>query len=172
MAVPALSTVNWNSGGVVMTRYSYWLAMPLLALVLLAARLAPPKAGAALLLGGAALQALLLCGTGLLGERTRYTEHSRPARWVLAHFPASYNPEAEIFHARSQHAVTLPLPRDSISVFMADGRPTKIMRHQSNRNAPPGLCPAGSALQGHDVRRVTREWEYLHAPFTCVARSR
>lgn len=171
MAFPTLTAINWNSGGVVMTRYSYWLAMPLLALALLAARLSTPKSGMALLLGGAALQALLFFSTGLLGERTIFIEHSRPARWVLTHFPERYNPEAEIFHARNQKFVTLPLPKDEVSVFKADGKPTKILRHQSNRNGSGGLCPAGQALQGQHVRRVTREWEYLHAPFRCVPRS-
>lgn len=169
MALPTLSTINWNSGGVVMTRYSYWLSMPLLALALLAARLSPSKSGMALLLGGAALQAMLFFSTGLLGEKTIFIEHSQPARWVLSHFPERYNPEAEIFHARNQKSVTLPLPKDSISVFNADGKPTKIMRHQSNRKAPAGLCPADSELEGQNARRVTREWEYLHAPFKCVA---
>lgn len=170
MALPALSTVNWNSGGVVMTRYSYWLGMPLLALVLLAVRLMPPRTGLALLLGGAALQALLLASTGLLGDKTIYTQHSLPARWVLGHFPTLYSPEAEIFHARTEGAVTLPLPLDSIPVFRVDGRPTKIMRHRANRQAPAGLCAPGEELQGEHLRRVTRDWEYLHAPFTCAAR--
>jgi hypothetical protein len=170
MAFPTLTAINWNSGGVVMTRYSYWLGMPLLALVLLAVRLSPPKSGMALLLGGAALQALLFFSTGVLGERTIFIEHSRPARWMLTHFPEHYNPEAEIFHARNQKFVTLPLPKDDVSVFKADGKPTKILRHRSNRNGTAGLCPAGQALQGQHVRRVTREWEYLHAPFSCVPR--
>jgi hypothetical protein len=170
MALPALSTINWNSGCVVVARYAYWLSMPLLAVTLLAARLSSAKSGMALLLGGAALQALLLFSTGLLGEKTIYYKHLQPARWVLSHFPQRYNPEAEIFHARTQEMVILPLPKDSVSVFTANGKPTKIMRHQSNRKASAGLCPAGSELQGEDVRPVSREWEYLHAPFRCVAR--
>ncbi|GGZ10111.1 hypothetical protein ACFFTM_17140 [Pseudoduganella plicata] len=170
MALPALSTINWNSGCVVMARYSYWLGMPLLAVALLAARLSSPKSAVALLLGGAVLQTILLFSTGLLGGKTIYYEHLQPARWVLSHFPQHYNPEAEIFHARTQKVVILPLPKDSISVFSANGKPTKIMRHQSNRKAPAGLCPAGSELQGENVRPVSREWEYLHAPFQCVAR--
>lgn len=169
MAVPTLTAINWNSGGVVMTRYSYWLCMPLLALVFYAVRLAPPWPGKAVLLGGVALQALLLMSTGLLGGKTSYLEHSTPARWVLAHAPTLYNPEAEIFHARNGQVVTLPLPPETISVFAHAGVPTKILRHRGNRAAPPGLCPAGATLDGHDVRPVTREWEYLHAPFTCVS---
>ena len=170
MALPALSTINWNSGGVVMTRYSYWLSVPLLVLALLAARLSSPRSRIGLLAAGVALQAVVLSGTGLLGEKTIFIEHSAPARWALSHIPQYYNPEAEIFHARNQKRVTLPLPKDSISVFGVDGKPTKIMRHRSNRSAPPGLCAAGETLQGHDVRDVSREWEYLHAPFTCVPR--
>lgn len=171
MALPTLTAINWNSGGVVMTRYSYWLAMPLLALALLAARRAPPKSGMALLLSGAALQALLFFSTGLLGEKTIFIEHSQPARWVLTHFPERYNPEAEIFHARNQKFVKLPLPKDDVSVFKTgDGKPTKVLRHRANPNGSGGLCPAGQALQGRHVRPVTREWEYLHAPFACVAR--
>lgn len=170
MALPALSTINWNSGCVVMARYSYWLSMPLLAVTLLAARLSSPKSGVALLLGGAALQVVVFFSTGLLGEKTIYYKHLPPARWALSHFPERYNPEAEIFHARTQEAVILPLPKDSITVFSANGKPTKIMRHQSNRNAPAGLCPAGSELRGENVRPVSREWEYLHAPFKCISR--
>ena len=120
-------------------------------------------------LAGAALQALLLTSTGLLGGKTLYSEHSLPARWMLAHFPRLYNPEAEIFHARTGKAVILPLPKDSVSVFRADGEPSKIMRHRSNRGASGGLCAAGEQLVGQHVRAVSREWEYLHAPFTCVA---
>lgn len=170
MALPALSTINWNSGGVVMTRYSYWLSVPLLVLALLAARLSSPRSRIGLLFAGVALQAVVLSGTGLLGEKTIFIEHSARARWALSHIPQYYNPEAQIFHARNQKRVTLPLPKDSISVFGVDGKPTKIMRHRSNRSAPPGLCAAGETLQGHDVRDVSREWEYLHAPFTCVPR--
>jgi len=120
-------------------------------------------------LAGAALQALLLTSTGLLGGKTLYSEHSLPARWMLAHFPRLYNPEAEIFHARTGKAVILPLPKDGVSVFRADGEPTKIMRHPSNRGASGGLCAAGEQLVGQHVRAVSREWEYLHAPFTSVA---
>ncbi|MES2899110.1 MAG: hypothetical protein V4723_05235 [Pseudomonadota bacterium] len=167
MAVPTLSALNWNSGGVVMTRYSYWLGMPLLAASLLAARLSTPRRGTLILLSGVALQALLLVSTGLLGGKTIFIEHSLPARVALTHFPTLYNPEPEIFHARNQRHVTLPLPLEGFSVFAVDGQPRKIMRHGSNQLAPAGLCPAGGRLMGADVRVGSRGWEYLHAPFTC-----
>ncbi len=167
MALPTLSTQNWNPGGIVMLRYNYWLAMPLLALLLLGlAELTPSRAR---LVTGLVLacQLLVVLGSGLLGEKSSHVRHTPLARWVLQHYPAAYNPEVEIFYERSVGAERY-YTHDMTYLYQADGKPLKLLRHWSNLGESAGLCPQGSLVQSDQVVGMADGWEYLHAPFRCA----
>ena len=165
MAVPTLSTGNWNPGGLVMLRYNYWLGMPLLTLLILGLVLMP-KARARLLFCLALLfQGLVFVGQGF--EESKNTKHTPLARWVLKYFPSFYNPEAEIFYERSlgrEEGYTV----DLFYLYESGGRPIKLLRHWSNYSGVKAdICPAGSLLKGNDLREVGQGWQYLHPPFRC-----
>lgn len=165
MAVPTLSTGNWNPGGLVMLRYNYWLGMPLLVLLILGLMLIP-QARAKFILG----VALLLQGIVFLGqafEKSSNTQHTPLARWVLKNFPYFYNPEAEIFYERSIGSEK-PYTIDLEYLYESEGHPLKLLRHWSNSSGErTTLCPVGSLLQGDDIREVGQGWQYYHPPFRC-----
>ena len=165
MAVPTLSTGNWNPGGLVMLRYNYWLGMPLLVLLILGLTLIP-KARAKFIFG----LALVLQGMVFFGqvfEKSNNTQHTPLARWVLKKFPSFYNPEAEIFYERSIGSEK-PYTIDLEYLYGPGGHPLKLLRHWSNSfGAQSTLCPVGSLLQGNKLREVGQGWQYLHPPFRC-----
>ena len=167
MAVPTLSTGNWNPGGLVMLRYNYWLGMPLLVLLILGLILMPKANAKWIFLLALSFQGLVLVGQGI--EKSSYVQHTPLARWVLKNFPSFYNPEAEIFFERSEGR-ELRYTIDSEYLYESDARPHKLLRHWSNfSGAKNQLCPAGSLLIGNDLREVGEGWQYLHPPFRCEA---
>lgn len=169
MAVPVLSTINWNSGYVVFLRYAYWSSMPLVALLLLSLRYMPENRARWLTGLVLAIQLGMLAHYGLLGEKGKNNlEHEPQTRWVLKHFPASYNPDPEIFYERSiGHEWGMPL--ELSYVYQHNGVLLKLLRQASNTTGSAGLCAADEVLQGSDVRTADRGWQYLHAPFVCRA---
>ncbi|MCG2585927.1 hypothetical protein [Massilia sp. TS11] len=168
MSVPQATALNWNSGAVVVARYAYWLAMPLLAAVLLALP-QMTRARAWCVLGVLfAAQAVVLRAEGWYGQKGDYAHHGALAQRVLARAPAWYNPDPEIFYERSGHGDgNVPINEDAFAVWRVDGHLRKLLRHSSQTSGPAGLCPPGFRLEGSAVRRVDRGWEYLHAPFHC-----
>jgi hypothetical protein len=168
MSLPALAAGNWNSGCSVMIRYAYWLAMPMLALALRAAVLLPPARSSLLLLAIVLGQLPLLAINDVFGAETSHTAHTKAARWMLDHHPSRYNPDAEIFYERDVGHEAMMLP-DLVYVRQVAGKPSKVLRHWSNFESSAGLCPAGRMLLAGSIANVNAGWQYLHAPFSCVA---
>ncbi|MBV8666377.1 MAG: DUF2029 domain-containing protein [Burkholderiaceae bacterium] len=166
MAVPTLSARNWNSGCVVMLRYAYWLAMPLLVVVLLSLRLAPTGAHSVVAASALILQAGVLYLNGVVGQESNSLGHSAEARWVLRYFPGYYNPDAEVFYERSVGSEN-EMPPDLTYLYQADGHPLKLLRQATNTEATPEWCPADQRLQGVDVHTEDRGWQYSNFPFHC-----
>jgi hypothetical protein len=153
MAIPTLSAINWNSGCVVFTRYAYWLAMPLLAIVLMALPAMPRSAGICM----AAVALMLQCPNffeyRLLGDNSKPLEHAPQARWMLEHFPARYNPDAEIFFERSVGGEDA-MPFGLVYLYWQNGIAVKLLRQSTNADATANICPPGQRMQGEDVRVV------------------
>lgn len=167
--VPTLATLNWNSGSVVFMRYAYWLAMPLLSLLILAFNYLTRAQLRWLLVLVFSLQLVVLTQYGVLGRRVDGGGHSRLALWMLAHYPAYYNPDAEIFYERSVGAEkNAPLDHALSHLYFNGAAPAKLLRHASNQGASADLCPPGQRLEGSDVRTIDAGWQYAHAPFRCV----
>jgi hypothetical protein len=168
MSIPALSATNWNSGCIVMVRYAYWLAMPLLALALRAAVALPPARLRVLLCAIVLCQVGVLAANGVLGERSSHIQHTRAARWMLDHHPTLYNPDAEIFYERYIGREGIMWP-NLVYLHEVGGKPVKLLRHWTNFESSAGLCPAGQLLLPGSIVSVNAGWQYLHAPFTCTA---
>lgn len=168
MALPTLAATNWNSGAIVVARYAYWSAMPVLAVCL--AGLAQPEVGTRarwLALGLAVLLQALAAWQALPGKGPAFTTHGRLAQWVLDHAPRHYHPDPEIFLERERRRED-PLTRDQVVVHRGPFGATKLMRFWSNSGDAGGLCAPGTHLAGSSVVTLDSGWRYYNAPLRCA----
>lgn len=164
MAVPTLSTGNWNPGGFVMLRYNYWLGMPLLVLLIFGLILMPKKQATIIFTTTIILQGIVFV-VQIMDDGT-HTKHTPLARWVLKKYPSLYNPEAEIFFERSSGR-EFHYTIDSTYLYEHENQPKKILYHWSNYAMKTDFCPEGSLLKGAKFKEVGEGWQYLHPPFRC-----
>lgn len=167
MAIPSLSTQNFNSGSAGIMRYAFWASMPLLYVFLWRLRLAPrwPLAALALVLGG---QALAMAHARSFNERG----FSPVAARVMAVAPAWYNPDPEIFGERSAGYEAVLDPARTFA-WRANGAAVKTMYHVSNAAAGEQLCGAGRALApDNDYTEAERGWRYINGPVRCSGEAR
>lgn len=158
MALPALSTVNWNSGAAGMMRYAVWAGMPLLYLALLELQRRPrwPFALVAAI--------LLVQGGALAFARSYdYLEFSPAARFMLAHFPAHYAPEPEIFIERSLRRDGA-VHGDVVVAYPSLQQPVKILFNAGSQAAHAALCGAGGRVAGVPADG----WTYIDGPPACT----
>jgi hypothetical protein len=162
LAIPALSTQNWNSGASGMMRYAFWAAMPLLFGCLLYAR--DHKVSRTLILALLVVQA----GATWLERQYTHVQFSQAAEFFFARFPSAYNPAFEIFSERLRHDEG-PLPRDSILYYKANEQVRKIAFNLDNQKASLALCGKNKVLSlDAGVAPVEDGWVYLNTPPVCV----
>jgi hypothetical protein len=167
MALPTLIPHNWNAGTRAVLRYSYWLSMPLLALVLYGLPALGRTAAIALSAAALSLQLLSVALFGLAGKDDVYLSHNRIAAFVLAHAPGAYNPEAEIFYERTRGVEGAPAP-GGVVVYRAAGSPRKLLRSWLDPGSTGGLCADGQELDAAGSTILRGGLQYLDAPFRCV----
>jgi hypothetical protein len=166
MATPTLAAPNWNSGSIVIMRYAYWAAMPLVALLLeLAASVAWRRAALVLCLFAAG-QLAVLATNGLRGEDASYLRHGWLARTVLARAPSAYEPVTEVFVERTLGREA-GLREDQALAWPRHGWPKKVLVHESIKFAPAMDCPAGTEPMPSSLSRLSGGWEYQNGPFRC-----
>ena len=167
MAIPTLAAPNWNSGSSVITRYGYWLAMPLLALLLELLSTLDWRAAAPALAAFAALTLGSLGVNGFRGGSSGYLRHGWLASLVLEHAPFAYNPIVEVFVERT-------LGRESSAseerpvVWPKTGVPHKVLIHERALGTPAPECPGTPRLSSH-VTHLSGGWQYQDGPFWCAA---
>jgi hypothetical protein len=162
LAIPALSTQNWNSGASGMMRYAFWAAMPILFGCLLYAR--DHKVSRTLIL------ALLIVQAGATWMERQYShvQFSRAAKFFLARFPSAYNPAFEIFWERLHNEETPPV-RDSILYYKVNDQVRKIAFNLDNPKASLALCGKNKALSmDAGIAAVEDGWVYLNTAPVCV----
>lgn len=170
MALPALAATNWNSGAIVVARYAYWTAMPVLAVCLAGlAQLDVRERTRWLALGAAVLLQALATWNALPAKGSVFTMHGRLARWVLDHAPRGYHPDPEIFLERERRREDwLRQGQDQVVVHHGPSGPTKLMRFWSNSAGSGGLCPSGTHLAADSVVTLDSGWRYYDAPLRCA----
>lgn len=166
LAIPALSTVNWNSASAGMMRYAFWGSMPLLfVLFQWLARMTRWPSG--LLLSVLAVQA----GATYAAAGYGFLEFGPLARAALAFRPQWYNPEPELFAERAAHQEKLLDPGRAY-IYVAGNRPMKAMAQAGYRGLATDLCGRDGEIATFASRTAAGEgWEYLNGPFTCAHRS-
>lgn len=163
MAIPSLSTVNWNSGASGMMRYAAWGGMPLLYLALIYLQRLP-RWSAALVL------AILLAQAGMVKFVRSYThvEFSPAARFMLAHLPAWYEPEPEVFIERTLEQDG-SVHGDVVAAYPSAANPVKILFSAESRAAHYALCgPDGEVSLERASGNYPGAWKYIDGPPVCV----
>ncbi|MGB9109257.1 MAG: hypothetical protein WCC39_11285 [Telluria sp.] len=161
MAIPALSTQNWNSGAAGMMRYAFWAAMPILLVCLLHAR--EQALSPVLILAVFVVQA----GATVMESRYRHVEFSPVARFVLAHFPSAYNPAFEVFSERLQHQESF-VSKNDVLYYKVNGHPTKIAFNLENKEAGLTICGKNRVLSlDTGLASVDDGWAYLNTAPVC-----
>lgn len=163
MAIPSLSTVNWNSGASGMMRYALWGGMPLFYLALVYLQRLPrwPLALAA---------AILLAQAGMVKFARSYShvEFSPAARLVLSVVPALYEPEPEIFIERTLHEDGA-VHGDVVAAYPSAAAPVKLLFSAQSRAAHAALCgPDGEVALDGASGHWPGGWTYLDGAPRCV----
>lgn len=164
MALPSLSTSNWNSGSVGMMRYAFWGGMPVLYLALAYlqhARRLPLVLLVAML--------LVQAGSVAFARSYRNVEFSPLARLMLDHFPRLYEPEPEIFLERSVH-VDGAARAHVVAAYPSLAAARKILFNAGSAQAHAVLCGAGGRVA---LDRAGAPWpggwRYVDGPPVCAA---
>lgn len=163
LVVPAMSTVNWNSGAAGPMRYVVWAAAPLLYLALAGLALAQRWPARAVLL------VLLAQGVAMWHAKGYdHTEFSPAAAWLLRSAPALYNPDPEIFHDRAL-GIDVAMPDDSVIAWPDSRQPSKILYNARNPDAGASLCGQGAILDASAAVHMPRGWRYINGAPHCTA---
>lgn len=163
LALPSLAAVNWNNGYIVILRYAYWAAMPVVAVCIVGLGQLSVSRRRAVLACVFVCQLLTMWQTNW--PRSSYVEHSRLAGWMLDHAPRLYHPDPEIFFERETHKEQ-DLARDRVIVHQGANGPTKLMRSWLNTEDSGGVCPPGQVIVSPGTG-AAQGWEYFDAPIRC-----
>lgn len=163
LALPSLSTINWNSGASGMMRYAFWGGMPLLYLALTWMQRVPrwPLA---------LLAALLLVQVVAIKHARSYVyvEFSPAARAMLRLFPALYTPDPEIFIERVLH-VDGAMHHDVVATYGLPGRPVKSVFNAGSAVAHAALCgPGARVVLPAGGTRDPGGWRYIDGKPVCT----
>lgn len=165
LALPSLSTTNWNSDAVGVMRYAFWGAAPLLFLAFAGLRTLPRWPWIALGL-------VLVVQAAAMHHATRYsyTEFSPAARFLLDHAPALYDPEPEIFVERRLHGDGI-VDAQKVVTWPEQGPPSKVLFYANNQAVHRLLCGPGRAIpDATPLVEMPRGWRYLTRTGACEAR--
>lgn len=171
LAIPALSTGNWNSGAIGMMRYVYWGGIPFLFVffVLLRARFSKSTALGKLPLTG--LLSLIFLVQGLLtyiGHSYVFFEFSPFARAALKYMPTWYNPVHEMFVAGSAHRGGVEIDINQ-TYTSSDSTVRKLLFHAQNNKIDAQLCGGQRVLAlDNSYSTADQEWRYLHGDVRCA----
>ena len=169
IAIPSLSTTNWNAGSQVFMRYAYWGSVPIaFAFATLVERL-PLKVGkivSAIMVIG---QLIWVIQYKIYGTNAYYLFHSNISQYVLDNYPMYYNPIPEIFIERGQHYEGVD--KKVVYYYVHDKILTKILIQHGYSNINIPLCGWRENLQRNsfNVKVVKEEqnWVYWNTNMPC-----
>lgn len=124
ISVPTLAQANWNMGLTVISRYVYWLAVPLVFYI-------------SLQFQDSKLKHYLFCFIVIsqivysirVAKNDNYVHHKKLSRYLLTNYPSLYNPDSEIFGERTLHHERIT-SSDSPIVYVTKKGNTKLMVHK------------------------------------------
>lgn len=167
LAVPSISTTNFNSGASFIIRYAYWASIPLLfAVVFLCAE----GTGSRLV---TYLAIMMFSVVNLLSYRGAWPSnvyYTPIAKKIMNTFPGAYNPIPEIFVERGQHLDGAMNEKD-IYYYSNSGSVRKILLNGKYRDISEFQCSNGRLAQNYvgSTSRVEQGWIYFNLARGCSA---
>ncbi|MDP3785857.1 MAG: hypothetical protein Q8Q55_02110 [Undibacterium sp.] len=171
LAIPALSTGNWNSGAVGMMRYVYWGGIPFLFVFLVLLRAYVSRMAG---IGKVPLLVFLSCvflvqaSLTYIGHSYFFFEFSPFAKAALKHTPTWYNPVHEMFVAGNERRGGVEI--DVNKMFLSnDSSVRKILFHAQNNKIDAQLCGGQRVLAlNNSYADAGQGWRYLHGDVRCA----
>jgi hypothetical protein len=155
---------NWNHGMAVVNRYAVWMSVPLMfhGYVLLKELRLPWRIFLACL---GTLSQLGLWYIHLPYHQFDWSnlQHMPLAKWTLSHYPAYYNPDPQIFIARTHQVFDFSQNSSPILYFNEKSQLKKIAVHESNVDTLRyfGYTP-GPMSEYYCVRSGNERWYYIN----------
>ncbi|AIO33465.1 putative membrane protein [Burkholderia cenocepacia] len=167
LAIPSVSTLNFNHGSSFISRYAYWASIPLLFAVV------------SLYVGGVGARAIVYAGVvSFVGLSLFYYKGAWPnclyytpvAERVMGWLPGAYNPVPEIFIERGVH-VDGGVNDRNIYYYASGADVRKIVLNGKYRNIGDFSCLGGGRAQDYvtSISRAEQGWTYFNLRRGCVA---
>ena len=155
---------NWNHGMAVVNRYAVWMSVPLMYhgyLLLKELRLS----WRIFLASFGALSQLGLWYIHLPYNQFDWSnlQHMPLAKWTLSHYPAYYNPDPQIFIARTHQVFDFSKNSSPILYFNEQNQLQKIAVHESNVDTLKYFGYTPRPMSEYDCVRSGKErWYYIN----------
>lgn len=164
MTILVSSMSNWNHGMAIVNRYAVWIGVPLLFhmfhLMLnfsIRVRLA--------LVGSALISQVVLLSVHLPYNRFDWSnlQHMPIAKWVLDHHPSWYNPDPQIFIARTNRVFDFTKNSSPVLYFNNKNHLVKLAVHSENLDTLSHFGYKMKTLSRYPkVRSGSETWVYIN----------
>jgi len=164
MSVLVSTMSNWNHGMAIINRYAVWIQIPILfhaTLLIKPLRIIPKVT---LIVAGLSSQILLLVIHLPLNQFDwSNLQHMPLGKWMLDHYPKLYNPDPQIFIARTNQVFDFSKQSSPVCYFNEKNELTKIAVHKDNVDT---LASWGYPLEAIEEQPTARsgkeEWIYIN----------
>ncbi|MFM7595031.1 MAG: hypothetical protein ACKO4Y_02510 [Flavobacteriales bacterium] len=155
---------NWNHGMAIVNRYAVWIAVPLLFHVIHLMHGFPIRAYITMGLSALVSQVVLL-SVHLPYNRFDWSnlEHMPIAKWVLHHHPSWYNPDPQIFIARTNRVFDFTENSSPVVYFNNSNELVKLAVHVENLDTLSVFGYKMNPLKHYPTVRSGKEtWLYIN----------
>ena len=155
---------NWNHGMAIVNRYAVWMGVPLLFHVFHLMRDFSIRAQVPLVLSALISQGILL-SVHLPYNQFDWSnlQHMPIAKWVLDHHPSWYNPDPQIFIARTNRVFDFTKNSSPVLYFNNKNRLVKLAVHSENLDTLSTFGYKMNTLRSYpNVRSGSETWIYIN----------
>lgn len=163
MALPTLSTTNWNHGHSVYGRYAYWVGIPLIYGLVISMHSLGERARLTTSFVIICIQLFAVAYYGVFGKnwRSDYAAFKPISNYVLRNYPWLYNPIPEIFIERLNNKEGVSKPGDAnqlIFAYPSINKPTKLLLSKDMAASVATKCSPTSVVY------TEGGWAYINLP--------
>ena len=154
---------NWNHGMAIVNRYAVWMGVPLLFHVFYLMRDFSIRAQVPLVLSALISQGILL-SVHLPYNQFDWSnlQHMPIAKWVLDHHPSWYNPDPQIFIARTNRVFDFTVNSSPVLYFNHKNELAKVAVHVENIDTLSVFGYKMNALRSYPMVKSGQEtWIYI-----------
>ena len=155
---------NWNHGMAIVNRYAVWMGVPLLFHVFHLMRDFSIRVRVPLVVSALISQGFLLCVHFPYNQFDwSNLQHMPIAKWVLDHHPSWYNPDPQIFIARTNRVFDFTKNSSPVLYFNNKNRLVKLAVHSDNLDTLSTFGYKMNTLRSYpNVRSGSETWIYIN----------